>query len=253
MRSPQSILITGASSGIGAALAVAYARPGITLALTGREPIRLAGTANLCRARGADVQTGIVDATDRNGMRAFVEAQDAIRPLDLVIANAGISLGSSNLAEMEARTRQIFAVNVDGVLNTVHPAVEHMLARGRGQVALMSSLAGFRGMPGGAAYAASKAAVRSYGEGLRGQLADRGVEVTVICPGFVRSGMTARNRFPMPFLMDAERAARIIVRGLEANHGRIAFPWPMYFGAWLFNALPDWLADALTRRLPAKE
>lgn len=253
MRAPRSILVTGASNGIGAALALAYARPGVLLALTGRDPIRLAGTANLCRARGAEVHTAIVDAADREAMLAFVAARDAARPLDLVIANAGISLGSTGLADMESRARQIFRVNIDGVLNTVHPAVERMLARGRGQVALMSSLAGFRGMPGGPAYAASKAMVRSYGEGLRGQLARHGVEVAVICPGFVRSGMTARNRFPMPLLMDADRAAGIIVRGLERNRGRIAFPWPMYFGAWLFNALPDWLADRLTRRLPAKE
>lgn len=253
MRAPKSILITGASSGIGAALAHAYAAPGVTLALTGREPIRLAGVANRCRDAGAEVRTSIVDVTDRAAMTDLVRARDSERPLDLVIANAGVSYAGNNLSLLDDRARQTFAVNFDGVLNTIHPAIALMTPRRRGQVALMSSLAGFRGLPGSAAYSASKAAVRSYGEGLRGQLARVGLEVTVICPGFVVSGMTDRNRFPMPFLMDTPRAAQIIRDGLERNRGRIAFPWQMYMGAWLLGALPDRLAELLTRRMPDKE
>jgi len=249
---PRSILITGASSGIGAALALAYAAPGVTLALTGREPIRLARIANEARARGAEVTTGIVDAADRDGMGAFMAQRDAARPLDLVIANAGIAVPGGNLNELDRLTRQVFATNIDGVLNTIHPAISAMLPRGRGQIAIIGSLAGFRGLPSAPAYAASKAAVRSYGEGLRAPLAKRGIRLSVVAPGFVRSGITARNRFPMPFLMDAERAAAIIVRGLAHNRGRIAFPFPTYFGAWLLNTMPDWLAAKLTGRMPDK-
>jgi short-subunit dehydrogenase len=128
-----------------------------------------------------------------------------------------------------------------------------MLARGRGQLALMSSLAGFRGMPSAPAYCASKAAVRSYGEGLRGRLLDQGVAVSVICPGFVRTPLTARNPFPMPFLVEPERAAAIIKAGLARRRARIAFPRRLYFAVRLLDALPVALTDRYLRRLPGKE
>lgn len=252
-RHPRSILITGASSGIGEALAELYAGPGMFLALTGRDAARLATVAERCRAKGAAVLAETFDVADRTAIASFVARADETVPLDLVIANAGISAGLKGLDALDAHVRAIFAVNVDGVLNTVHPAVACMAARGRGQIAVMSSLAGFRGMPGATAYAASKAAVRSYGEGLRGTLRPSGIRVSVICPGFVRSRMTARNRFPMPFLMDAERAARIIRRGLSRDRARIAFPWRLYVLARLFDLLPSAAVDRLTRRLPAKD
>lgn len=116
----------------------------------------------------------------------------------------------------------------------------------------MSSLAGFRGLPSAPAYGASKAAVRSWGEGLRGQLAPRNIAVNVICPGFVESRITDENDFPMPFLMEAERAAEIIARGLAKNRGRIAFPWQMYMAVWLFSALPVSWTEALASALPRK-
>jgi len=146
----------------------------------------------------------------------------------------------------------VLATNIDGVLNTIHPLIPRMRSRGRGQIAIMSSLAGFRGFPGAPAYCASKAAVRLMGESLRGELAALGIEVNVICPGFVRTPMTDRNPFPMPFLMEAERAARIIRRGLERNRGRIAFPLPVALAVRLLAALPDILADRLTRTAPRK-
>src|SRR3546814_614150 len=107
-------------------------------------------------------------------------------------------------------------------------------------------------MPGAPAYSASKAAARTYREALRGVLRPHGIAVSIVCPGFVRSRMTATNRYPMPFLMDAEKAARIIRRGLAADKGRIAFPWPTYAVSWLFGALPPALVDPLLRRLPRK-
>ncbi len=116
----------------------------------------------------------------------------------------------------------------------------------------MSSLAAFRGFPGAPAYCASKAAVRVWGEALRGELYGAGIGVSVICPGYVRSSMTAVNDFPMPLLMDAERAARIIRRGLARNRPRIAFPWRLYAAVWLISALPPSLTDPLLRRLPKK-
>jgi short-subunit dehydrogenase len=128
-----------------------------------------------------------------------------------------------------------------------------MRKRGRGHIAITSSIAGFRGMPGAPAYSASKAAVKAYGEALRGWLAADGVRVSVICPGYVESRMTAGNAFPMPFLMSAERAARIIKRGIEHNRARIVFPWPTATAAWLLGFLPPAWTDPLLTRLPKKE
>lgn len=252
MRDPQSIVITGASSGIGEALALAYARSGIALALSGRDPARLATVAEACRRRGAEVASDARDVIDGPGLADWLRGLDAARPVDLVIANAGISAGTASGLEGAEQTRRIFAVNVDGVFNTILPLIPMMAARGRGQLAIMSSLASFRGLPGAPAYCASKAAVRVWGEALRAELAPKGIGVSVICPGFVVSRMTARNDFRMPMLMPADRAAAIIVRGLARNRGRIAFPRPMYWTARLMAALPAMLIDPLLRRAPRK-
>ncbi len=249
---PQRILITGASSGIGAALASAYAASGVSLVLGGRDRGRLASIEAACRTAGAEVETATIDVVDAVALRRWIEAADDRAPLDLVIANAGISAGTGTDGESEAQARAIFATNVDGVANTVWPALQRMERRAQGQIALMSSLAAFRGFPGAPAYCASKAAVRVWGEGLRGEYRPKGVAVTVICPGYVESPMTAVNEFPMPFLMSAERAARIVKRGLARDRARIAFPFPMYFGAWLLGVLSPGLTDPLLIRLPKK-
>lgn len=255
---PSHVLITGASGGLGAALAWAYAAPGVHLSLGGRRAEALEALAAKVRARGATVDLGFVDVTDRAGMADWIAAADAARPLDLVIANAGISAGTGGTGgsaadlEPEALTRHLFDVNLAGVVNTVLPALACLRPRGRGQIALMASLAGYRGQPGAPAYCASKAAVKVWGEGLRAQLADSGVVVSVICPGFVRTPMTDANGFVMPFLMDADKAAACIRAGLARGRGRIAFPWPMAALAWLVATLPDPLAHALTRRGPRK-
>jgi len=243
---PRHILITGASSGIGAALARHYAHAGARLSLGGRDARRLQEVAADCRARGADAEIAALDVTDPTAMRNWILAADAQAPLDLVIANAGI--GSSD--ESEAEARQAFAVNLDGVLNAAFPAIDVMSGRARGQLALMSSLAGYRGFPEAPSYSASKAAVKALAEAWRGALAARGIRVSAICPGFVATPLTSRHRFPMPFLMSAERAAGIIARGLERDRSRIAFPWPMALATWFIAALPAALSDRLLRPRP---
>ena len=252
MPSSKTILITGASSGLGHALALNLAMPGATLCLHGRDADRLEQVAADCRRRGADVVSATGDVTQAPALAGWIQDVDRHHPVDLVIANAGISGGTARGVEGVDQTRRIFAVNVDGVVNTVMPLIVPMARRGHGQIAIMSSLAAFRGMPGAPAYCASKAAVRIWGEALRAELAPKGIGVSVICPGFVVSRMTAANDFSMPMLMPAERAARIIRRGLARNRARIAFPWPMYAAARLLATLPTGLVDPLLRRAPRK-
>lgn len=252
MQDPRTILITGASSGIGAALAEAYAAPGRTLALTGRNQARLEEVAARCRGRGAGVLTAALDVRDADALAGWIGSVDREHPIDLGIANAGVALGANGGDDSADAVRLTFATNVDGMLNTVLPLVGPMRERRRGQIAIVSSVAGFRGFPGSAAYCASKAADRLYGEGLRGDLAPFGVGVSVICPGFIRTPMTANNPFPMPLLMEPERAAAIIKRGLERNKARIAFPWPTYAVCWLLGVLPPAWTDGLLRRGPRK-
>jgi len=238
---PRHVLITGASSGIGAALARRLARPDRKLTLLGRDTARLRAVAAGCTG---EVETVSVDVTDEAAMTAVIDSAFATEPVDLVIANAGISGG-------DAQT--LMAINVQGVVNTVEPAIPHLRARGSGQLALMSSLASFRGLPNAPAYCASKAAVRLYGEGLRGKLGQIGIRVSVLCPGFIDTPLTANNPFPMPFMMTAEAAAERIVRGLAKNRARIAFPRRLYWPTLLGSLLPQALTDPLYLRFGLKE
>jgi len=252
VKNPKSLLISGASSGIGRALALAYAAPDVHLALCGRSSERLTQIARLCRDQGARVDHRSIDVQDRHAMAEWVLSADTRQPLDLVVANAGIASGTGVDGTEEEQTRDIFAVNLAGVLNTVLPLIERMQQRRHGQIALVSSLAGFWGLPSAPAYSASKAAIRSYGEGLRGRLAPDGIEVNVICPGFVRSRITDCNAFRMPFFMEADKAARIIRSGLERNKARIAFPWQTYWLTRLITALPLAWTDGPLQRTPRK-
>jgi short-subunit dehydrogenase len=243
----KSIVITGASSGIGATLALDYAAAGVTLALNGRDDGRLQAVADACRARGATVDARAIDVVDRAALAAWLAAFDDRHPVDLVIANAGISIDKSNSSLDDfSIVRQTLAVNLDGVLNTVEPLVCRLMARGRGQIAVVSSLAGFIGLPYSASYNASKAAVRVWGESIRYALRKSGVGVSVVCPGFVTTRMTAEAPFRMPFLMSAERASAIIRRGLAHNKARIAFPLGTKAAVWLGGVLPgSWTARLL--------
>ena len=265
MKAPKHILITGASSGIGEALAYEYAGPGVILALTGRNAARLEAVAHKCREDGAEVHQAVLDVTARDMMHKWIYDLDARFEFDLVIANAGISGGTGSVScssntftkntftgEPPEQVRNIFDVNVGGVFNTIDPVLPNMAQRGRGQIAIMSSLAGFRGFPGAPSYGGSKAAVKVYGEGLRGAMHHTGVEINVICPGFVVSRMTAVNNYKMPFLMNTAKAAKIIQRGLRRNKARIAFPVPTFFMAWFFSILPDSWVQPLLRGLPQK-
>lgn len=244
----RSIVITGASSGIGEALARDYAASGVTLALSGRNPDRLAAVVAACRARGAVVEAKQIDVTDDDAMASWLLAFDDASPVDLVIANAGMSpdIDNARLTDRALAHRTV-AVNVGGVFNTVLPLLPRLASRRHGQIAVMASLASFLGLPYAATYNATKAAVRVWGESLRHSLAGRGVGVTVVCPGFVASRITERWPYDTPFLMSAERASSLIRRGIACNRPRVAFPIGLTVGLWLAGLMPTRLSGTLVR------
>lgn len=251
--SVKHIVITGASSGIGKALALHYAQPNKRLALSGRNKERLKDVAKQCEDQGCIVELGLIDVMDRPAMTQWLLHLDDLQEIDLIIANAGISGGSSPTSDWEETTRDIFAINLAGTLNTILPLIPRMRARKHGQVALMSSLAGFRALPSAPAYSASKVCVKAYGEALRMRYKNDGLKINVICPGFVNSRITQQNTFKMPLIMKADKAASLIAKGLEKNKAIIAFPWRMAFITRLFSNLPLWLIEWISTRMPHKE
>lgn len=248
MKDPKNILITGASSGIGEAVALLYAAPGVTLAISGRNIERLDTVTKALEAKGAVVFSKVIDVTGDKAMAAWIADIDKKAPLDLVIANAGVGVQQGDFDNMHDAAKFTIKVNVGGVFNTIHPALTWMAKRGRGQVAIVSSLAGYLGLPGSPMYSASKNAVRAYGEALRPAYAGKGIEINVICPGWVKSRITDRNQYKMPFFMEVDKAAKIIVRGLAKNKGRISFPWPMVVLMKTMTILPiSWALKVLGR------
>ena len=241
-------LITGARSGIGAALAIESARRGGRLFICGRDKARLDAVAGKCRDLGATVRADIVDVADEAATRRWLESCDAESPIDRVFANAGVSTGE----ETEANVRQTFAVNVGGTVNTVLPVIELFRRRGRGQIVITDSIAGYGPLKACPSYAATKSCLKTWGLSLRGALAREGIRVSVVCPGFVRSRITDKNMCPMPFFMEAEKAAAIILTRADRNTGLIAFPWPMRLASWGLSILPQRLNELVGRVLPKK-
>jgi len=242
MRDPGSVLITGASGGIGAALAVAYAQPGRKLWLHGRREERLRELAAECARRGAEVETKVLDLLDTAALLAWVEGLAA--RVDLAVVNAGVT-SNVRAGESWAEVDHLLQVNVRAAFATVAALLPEMRRRRRGQIALVSSIAAWFGLPLTPAYSASKAALKAYGEALRGWLAPEGVEVNVVMPGFVRTDMAARFPGAKRFMLAPEDAARRIVRGLERNQARISFPLPSSFGMWALAALPAALSQRI--------
>jgi hypothetical protein len=245
------VVLTGASSGIGQALATEYAKRGATLALIGRRQHALdAVAASLvvrCHTYAADV---------RDAAALSEAARDFMRRTgtpDIVIANAGISAGNDtgNAAD-NAVFEEILATNVTGVMLTFQPFLEAMKRRHTGVLAAVASVAGFRGLPGASAYSASKAAVISYLESLRVELRGSGIRVVTICPGYVATPMTARNPYPMPFMMPADTAARTIADAIARGKRFCVLPWQMAAMGWMLRRLPRPLYDLAFARAPRK-
>lgn len=239
--------ITGASSGLGRQLALDYAAPGVVLALSGRSVERLEAVAADCRAKGAAAQVAVLDAGDAEATRAWIAALEAAGPIDVLIANAGVMTGppdDRSLDGLEA-ANALIRTNLLGVVNAVEAVAPFMVARGRGQIAVIASTASFRGLPYMPAYAASKAGVRLYGESVRGRLAPHGVAMTVASPGFFASPMTDRFHGDKPLQVSTKVAAQRIRRALDKRAPRIIFPRRIALLLRILDMLPAKLGDAV--------
>lgn len=245
------VFITGASSGIGAALARHYGARGAVLGLLARREAALreiaASLPSPCAVYPCDVRD--LDAV-RSAAREFVAAHGLP---DLVIADAGISYGTlTELAEDAATFREILEVNVMGMVHAFQPFVAAMRERGSGALVGIASVAGLRGLPGVGAYSASKAAAICYLESLRVEMRGTGVQVSTICPGYVASPMTAGNPYRMPFIITVDEAARRIARAIDARRAYAVIPWPMAIVGRLLALLPNALFDRLAARAGRK-
>lgn len=235
----RAIVISGASRGIGAALALRLAGPGAALALIGRDEVELGRVAEACRTRGASAVELAVDIRDRDALRERLFAFDNRYPVDLVLANAGVALPAGDDEALESGSYGEIEVNLVGALNTILPFVPLMRARRRGQLALVSSLAALAPLPDSPGYSGSKAALLVYGLALRERLRAAGIRVNVICPGYVETDMGSRYQGWRPLLMSADAAAERILRGLERNQPVVAFPRSLALVARLSTLVPE--------------
>lgn len=247
-----NVFITGASSGIGAALVRRYAGRGDSVAAFARRRAPLeALVAEFPEGRVLAYEGDVRRVADLGA--AAADFAGRVGDVDIVIANAGVSRGTlTEMAEDLPAFEAVFDVNVMGMVNTFHPFLARMRTAGRGRLVGVASIAGFRGLPGGSAYSASKAAAISYLESLRVELHGSGVRVVTICPGYVATPMTAGNPYRMPFLVPVGRAADSMIDAIDRGRRFHVFPWPMAIAGWLLRRLPRPLYDRLLVNGPRK-
>jgi NADP-dependent 3-hydroxy acid dehydrogenase YdfG len=245
---PSTLLITGASSGIGRALALEYARGGTKLAVCARREAELEETASEARKLGGSALCIPLDVRDVDAVHEAVKRADReLGSLDMVIANAG--RGDTKIATRLAwdDVGPLLDVNVRGAMATLVAAIPVMVAQKQGQLVGVSSLAGIRGLPTSAAYSASKAALSTFLESLRIDLAPAGVRVTDVMPGFVATPINANATHPRPFMWPVEKAAAHVARRLESAPPVVAFPWPLVLATRFGRLLPAWIYDRVVR------
>jgi NADP-dependent 3-hydroxy acid dehydrogenase YdfG len=250
MARPETVLITGASSGIGRALAFEYAGAGAQIALAARRTEELEVTLAGVRERGGSGIAISLDVTDTAAVKAAVERADReLGSLDMVIANAGFGDMHHASTVQWSEIAPMIRTNVDGAMATLLAAVPIMMARGSGHLVGITSLAGRRALPESAAYCASKAALSVFLESLRIDLARGGIRVTDVQPGFVATAAIAKGKHPTPLLWPADRAARVIARRLERAPRIVAFPWPLVLLTGLGRRLPGAIYERIVRGL----
>lgn len=238
--------ITGASSGIGRALALQLASEGWRVVASARRAEEL---EELSQENSAIFALPL-DVTDEAACRAAVEKiEDTWGALDLAVLNAGSHVPTSARAFAPGPFRQLLDLNVMGVVNGLAPLLDKMCARRKGRIAIVSSIAGYVGLPGAGAYCMTKAALTSLAESLRPELMKMGVILQVVSPGFIKTPLTDKNTFPMPFLMPVEKAAVVFAKGLRSKRFEIFFPWQLVLLFKVLRILPYRLRFAITRRL----
>lgn len=246
---PKSIAITGASSGIGGALARALAGPGRQLALIGRATDRLEAVAADCRAKGAQCLSASIDVRDGERLSAFLGEIDANAPVDLLVVSAGVLDGrhADQSVETGAAARRVLEINLLSAVDTVHAVLPGMQRRRHGDIVLVASLASLNPLPDAPGYSASKAGLMSYGLALREAVAGEGIRVVVACPGFVSTGMSGIHVGPRPGEISADAAAALILRGLRENRPLIGFPSVPFWFSRLSVIFPEWLRRRMTQ------
>jgi short-subunit dehydrogenase len=248
----QTILITGASSGLGYELALQYSKPHIRLILVGRNVDQLNKIANLCSLRGAETYLLALDIREKKALNEHLTNFSTQYGIDVVIACARVSAGTLQGPESPSQVETIVETNINGVLNTIMPIIPHMITRRKGNIVIISSMAGLVGISSAPSYSASKACIRVFGEALRGYLKQYNVHTTVVIPGYIKTPMTDVNNFPMPFMISVEEAAEKIIKGISNNKGVIVFPITIYLLLKLLSLLPNQLIDYINSKLPGK-
>lgn len=249
------VFLTGASSGIGEGLAIALAKRGAVLGLAARRRELLDDLAERCKAAGGTARVFAVDVTDEHAVaNAAEEMRAEFGRIDVLIANAGIGGNDEETRNYLPRSvRQVIEVNLLGAVNAVHAVVAHMVERGEGQIVAISSLAGFRGLPKSAAYSASKAGMTAFFESVRLDVTHKGIDVTIIQPGFIRTPLTSGRANKMPFLMELDDAIPLFIEAIEKRKKFAAFPWQLATIVRAGKFMPAWLYDRVAGRARYRE
>jgi short-subunit dehydrogenase len=246
----KNALVTGASSGLGRGLALWLAKRGIRIHAAARRGEQLRALADEAKAAGGDVEPVSMDVVDTEAtVKTLQRIDDACGGLDLVIANAGLGADMSKDRFGWESVEKTLRVNVMGAAATLTAVLPRMVERGRGHLVGMSSLAAYRGLPRAATYSGSKAFLHTFLEGIRVDLKRKGIRVTSIHPGFVKTEMTANSKMPLPFLMDLDAAVERMGRAILRADSEFAFPWQMSTAISLAKLLPNGLYDVAAKRL----
>lgn len=235
----RTALITGASTGLGSELAKQLAAKGYRLALVARRLSLLEDLARELAGPGREIFVYQADVVKWEEIKQVIaQAEKDLGPIDLLIANAGVAIDSPVRDFDVQKAREVYEVNVIGLMQTIAAALPAMIERRRGHIVGVSSLASYFSIPRTYAYCASKAAASAHLDGLRLELYPFGIKVSKVCPGFIRTPMTAKNRFKMPMLMDPEEAVRTMIAGIEKGEEVINFPKVLYAGIRVLNLIP---------------
>jgi short-subunit dehydrogenase len=249
------VFLTGASSGIGEGLAVALAKKGAILGLGARREELLKNLAAKCESAGGTARVLVCDVTDTAAVQnAADRLRDEFGHIDVMIANAGIGGNDDDTRSYKPEAvKKVIDINLLGSVNAIHAVVPQMLERGQGQLVGISSLAGFRGLPKSAAYSASKAAMTAFFESVRLDVQHRGVDVTIIQPGFIKTPLTAGRHNKMPFLMELDDAIPHFINAIEKKKKFAAFPWQLATIVRAGKVFPAWLYDRIAGKARYRE